>query len=294
MDDSQIAFLNREGKIIPISDQTYPDGFPVVNGNVDLLLGEPYLSFTQLLVQPFDASMLMKALWFADALRFRGHPIKNLILPYLPGARQDRMADEGDILFAAKSIANEINARQFDNVICFDPHSEVMPALINNCRVVHVDEISDLIPSNCYDGIVAPDAGAAKRAEAIGKVLHTPVFNAWKTRDIASGNSKITGFGIEDISGVQKLLIVDDICDGGGTFIGLTQHIKSMTQSYEIEIDLYVSHGLFTKGITGLEELFETIITTDSVRPRGIDVRPIKLKVVPITPFLIDKGNSLA
>lgn len=289
----QIYFWNRCGAGYSISDETYPDGFPVLNGTAEAIIGSPGDYPTQLVVRPNDVTTLMKALWFADAMEYRGQPIDNLIVPYLPGARQDRMNEAGDFLFAAKSIAEEINMRRFLNVICFDPHSEVMPALINNCRVIHVDEANIEFGIKCYDGVIAPDAGAAKRAEAIARTLKTPVYNAWKTRDVASGNSKITGFGIEDISGVQKLLIVDDICDGGGTFIGLAKHIKSMTQSYEIELDLYVSHGLFTKGITALEELFETIVTTDTVQPRGIDVRPIKLKTIPIVQTLIEKGYSL-
>lgn len=289
----QIYFWNRYGLGYSISNELYPDGFPVFNGTADAIIGPSGNCTTQLIVRPHDANDLMKALWFADAMAYRGKPIDNLVIPYLPGARQDRMNDAGDFLFAAKSIAEEINIRNFLNVVCFDPHSEVMPALINNCRVIHVDEADIEFGIKCYDGVVAPDAGAAKRAEAIAKTLKVPVYNAWKTRDIASGNSKITGFGIENISGVQKLLIVDDICDGGGTFIGLANHIKSMTQSYEIELDLYVSHGLFTKGITALEELFETIITTDTVQPRGIDVRPIKLKTIPIVDTLVEKGSHL-
>lgn len=254
---------------IVIGDTTYPDGMSVFNSSFDEVFERYVYDVSSLVVRPKSVGALMGALFFADACAWRGWPIGTLVIPYLPGARQDRMNPKGDFLFGAKSIANEINARGFAKVICFDPHSEVMPALIDNCVVIHVDETEALVGDGtgrgCYDGVVAPDAGAGKRAERIAKALKLPVINAWKTRDVASGNSKITGFGIEPIVGVQKLLIVDDICDGGGTFIGLADHIKSLGSSYEIEMDLYVSHGLFSKGIDALVERFGRITTTNSI-----------------------------
>jgi ribose-phosphate pyrophosphokinase len=285
----ELIFINDRGDHVEVIPQNYPDGFPVANNYAEevLMYGAGH---TMLVARPTSVDMLMKALWFADSARWRGCHIDTLIIPYLPGARQDRMNDVGDFLFAAKSIANEINARKFNTVICFDPHSDVMPALIDNCHVIRVDGIG-LKFSGCYDGVVAPDAGAAKRAEAIAKTISVPVINAWKTRNIADGHSTITGFGIEPINGVQKLLIVDDICDGGGTFIGLADHIKTFGQSYEIEVDLYVSHGLFTKGQADLFDRFNNIITTDSTDPRHHAV--LDVEVIPVVEKLIEEGHEL-
>ncbi len=266
--DAEILYYpNITDSPIIIGDTTYPDGMSVFNSSFDEVFERYIYDVSALVVRPKSVGALMQALFFADACSWRGYEIGTLVIPYLPGARQDRMNPKGDFLFGAKSIANEINAREFGKVICFDPHSEVMPALLDNCTVIHVDEIFDPLDKiySCYDGVVAPDAGAGKRAELIAKALEIPVIHAWKTRDVASGNSAITGFGIEPIVGVQKLLIVDDICDGGGTFIGLADHIKSLGQSYEIELDLYVSHGLFTKGIDALTERFGRITTTNSI-----------------------------
>lgn len=267
--DAEIIYYpNITQQPILIGDTTYPDGMAVLNTS-EAAITERYLCYASaLVVRPGSVGSLMQALFFADACAWRGYPIATLVIPYLPGARQDRMNPAGDFLFGAKSIADEINARSFDKVICFDPHSDVMPALINNCSVIHIDEVQGIVGDGtgrgCYDAVVAPDAGAAKRAERVAKYLRIPIVNAWKTRDVTDGHSTIVGFGIEPVVGVQKLLIVDDICDGGGTFIGLADHIKSLGQSYEIELDLYVSHGLFTKGIESLAERFNNIITTNS------------------------------
>jgi ribose-phosphate pyrophosphokinase len=56
---------------------------------------------------------------------------------------------------------------------------------------------------------------------------------------------------------------VDDICDGGGTFIGLVDALKKKNAG---DLYLAVSHGIFSKGFDELTGSFKTIFTTDSFR----------------------------
>src|SRR6185295_11067489 len=93
---------------LEIEPHTYPGGEPLFEH------GRGFHCF-RLLVRPSSIQSLMAALFFIDALHARGHDERtiDLILPYVPGARQDRLNDEGDFLFTAKSVAKEINARQF-------------------------------------------------------------------------------------------------------------------------------------------------------------------------------------
>jgi ribose-phosphate pyrophosphokinase len=42
-------------------------------------------------------------------------------------------------------------------------------------------------------------------------------------------------------------LIVDDICDGGATFIGIADAIHE--KDPDADVRLYVTHGIFSKGI---------------------------------------------
>jgi ribose-phosphate pyrophosphokinase len=57
--------------------------------------------------------------------------------------------------------------------------------------------------------------------------------------------------------------MVDDICDGGGTFLGLAEELKSKNAG---KLFLAVSHGIFSKGISKLSSMFENIFTTDSIK----------------------------
>jgi len=56
-------------------------------------------------------------------------------------------------------------------------------------------------------------------------------------------------------------LIVDDICDGGGTFLGLAEELKECNSG---DLYLAVSHGIFSKGSQTLLDNFKSIYSTDS------------------------------
>lgn len=234
--------------------------------------GEPVLSFftkdayvERLLLRPMSMHDLMGGLFFVDALVERGQGVPELILPFVPGARQDRLNDIGDFLFTAKSVAKEINARGFKKVTILDPHSEVIAALIDRCATVHAHEC--LGEPIGYSAVISPDAGAEKRAGAVATKLGVPLLHGWKTRDVATG--KISGFGLEPTDRLTYegrsiepcVLVVDDICDGGGTFIGLAPVLKERG----LVADLYVTHGIFSQGTEKLFEHYAHVMCTDSI-----------------------------
>ncbi|TFH62095.1 MAG: ribose-phosphate pyrophosphokinase [Gemmatimonadales bacterium] len=234
--------------------------------------GEPYVKDVpygadrgfDLLVRTADIGVLNEALMFVDAMKWRHGDIPvELHLPHFPGARQDRLNADGDLLFTAKSVANMINQRGFRVVYVVDPHSEVLTALVDNVRVVTALDClvscTDAQIKGRWAGIIAPDGGAEKRALQVATYLNIPLYQAWKNRDVATG--KIAGFGCQEIPPSDKpYLVVDDLCDGGGTFMGLAGVVAD-----GVTLDLYVSHGLFTKGIETLALAFSEIYTTDSI-----------------------------
>lgn len=48
-----------------------------------------------------------------------------------------------------------------------------------------------------------------------------------------------------DLSGLAAV-ITDDICDGGATFIGIAKELRRLNCH---KVVLYVTHGIFSKGI---------------------------------------------
>ena len=196
-----------------------------------------------------------------DALRREGWKDIDLIMPYVPYARQDRVMVPGEPL-SAKVFCDLVNAQNYRCVEIWDPHSDVTPALLNNCRVIpqHV-LISDMLDTlDVSTVLVCPDAGARKKTLAAGKALGLKgIVYADKKRDVETG--RITGTVISDAPEDWILhadhLIVDDIADGGATFIELAKVLleKGVTGN----INLYVTHGIFSKGFEPFEGLIDRI-----------------------------------
>lgn len=196
-----------------------------------------------------------------DALRNIGCKEISLLLPYFPGARQDRIMVEGEP-FTANLYANLINRLFFKEVFIFDPHSEVCVTLLNNVKVISnhlfIRKVLEKLDSGV--NIVSPDAGAEKKMPALMKANNIDeIISCSKIRDPENG--RLGGFEVhaQDLKG-KTCLIVDDICDGGGTFLGLAEKLKEKNAG---PLYLAVSHGIFSKGFEALEKHFEKIYCTN-------------------------------
>jgi len=197
--------------------------------------------------------------------------IKNieLVIPYFPAARQDRVMVRGEAL-TVKVYANIINELKLDKVTIFDPHSEVTPALLNDCSVINnhsfISKVTQQLPKDLI--LVSPDAGALKKIHKLaGHLMDYEVLECGKSRDVKTGD--LSGFKVP----VKNLdncncLIVDDICDGGGTFLGLAEELRKCNAG---DLYLAVSHGIFSKGTKTLLENFKTVFTTDSIKNADSD-----------------------
>lgn len=198
--------------------------------------------------------------------------IYTLYIPCLFGQRSDRrFADNKS--FDLKLIAEIINNCNFKKVIILDPHSDVSLALIKNSyketssRFVRaaVDNVK-LRADNQNPLLVAPDAGAYKKVFEYGQMFECPVVGAMKYR---GKDGTIDLMFTHDVEG-QECLIVDDLCDGGATFINLGKKLKDLKASH---VYLYVTHGLFSKGFKDLAKVIDHVYCTNSVQ--DLDVREI-------------------
>lgn len=228
---------------------------------------------------------LMRLALAVDALRSGGIDYIEAFIPYIPYARQDRRMADGEPL-SIKVFASILNSLKLNEVICYDAHSDVTTALIDNVR--HYDNslevrmfMATYLPNNGRDVImVSPDGGAYKKiyklCERIGH--KGGIVNGVKVRDLDTGKIISTDI-IGDVSG-RNCLIVDDICDGGRTFIELAKALKDKGAK---ELYLFVSHGIFSKGITELSEYFNAIGTTNSFQESYKDFNPfnsLEVKVI--------------
>ena len=197
-----------------------------------------------------------------DALKRMDVETINLFIPYFPAARQDRVMVPGEPL-SVKVFADMINQTNINQVTVYDAHSEVTPAVLNNCKVIPNHKfIKEVLKQIGHDTLlISPDGGALKKIYKVSEFLGgKEVIECSKSRDVKTG--KLKGFKVyaDDLQG-KDCLIVDDICDGGGTFMGLAQELKNKNAG---KLYLAVSHGIFSKGFNHLAEHFTKIFTTDS------------------------------
>jgi len=260
--------LNLDPQFNPFPDQqqidfdafTFSGGEPHIKIKSDLNSAQSVL-ITHRLTSFNDVGLLLIAI---DAVRRMLVEEIRVCIPYFPAARQDRVMVMGESL-SVKVYADLLNQCRLNGVIVFDPHSEVTPAVIDNCLVVNnfsfIETILKDLPDNTL--LVAPDGGALKKIYKLAAYLKTyDVIECGKTRDVATG--KLSGFKVyaDDLSG-RPCLIVDDICDGGGTFMGLAGELKNKGAG---DLYLAVSHGIFNKGTEDLSKHFTRLYTTDSFR----------------------------
>ncbi|MCB9260943.1 MAG: ribose-phosphate pyrophosphokinase [Flavobacteriales bacterium] len=218
-----------------------------------------------------DMGLLLLAV---DALRRMDVKIINAFIPYFPAARQDRVMTFGEPL-SVKVYADLINHCGFAKITVFDPHSDVAPALLNNCQILsNHNFISKVIERiGLPVSLVSPDAGALKKSYQLAEFLQMEhLIECSKHRDVKTRT--LTGFKVlESYLKGTPCLLVDDICDGGRTFIGLAKELK---QKGAGKLFLAVSHGIFSQGVEELQLHFDGIFSTDSVA-NNVHVHKINL-----------------
>lgn len=214
----------------------------------------------------------------------------HLYTPYFLGSRSDRKFEEGSNNYLKSVICPIINSLDFKSVTVMDPHSDVLEACLNNFNKINNfalvdDALSYIIGEGEEDQIVlvSPDAGAYKKVFDVAKEFNIEkIITATKVRDMKTGNILHTEIPVLDQHNDLKYIIIDDICDGGRTFVELAKAIKAGRPTAKIY--LIVTHGIFSNGYSQLGEHFEQIYTTNSYKEikevefHGSELLPTKVK----------------
>lgn len=249
----------------PVKEWKFPDG--CVGTNINLAHDEEMPDFTRynVTIEAFiKPDEIMQLAFTADALK-RKYPFSKFtaVIPMFPYGRQDRVCSVGEA-HSLKVVAGFINLMGFDLVITMDPHSNVIEALVDNLHVVTQHDIFAGIKTLhewSEFTLVAPDMGARKKVEELARLVGAKRVVCFdKTRELATG--KITGMRCLDaVDAGERFLVLDDICDGGRTFEEVAIHLPR--GSYK---ELVVTHGIFSKGVDKVTDLYNHVFTTNSFR----------------------------
>ncbi|RTL01310.1 MAG: ribose-phosphate pyrophosphokinase [Proteobacteria bacterium] len=202
-------------------------------------------------------------------------PDIHCVLAKVPYAQQDRVCVRGESL-SIEVFANLLNSLNFKTVTIIDPHSDVAPALIKNRSVITQFDLINkdrefinrvTLGNNVF---LAPDAGSNKKTAEIAKYFNRDGFiRADKLRNLQTGEIIETIVYCDDFKG-QDVIVCDDICLGGKTYIELAKVLKTRNCG---KIVLRVSHGVFNKGLdelfnNGIDEIFATNSYQEITDPR--------------------------
>jgi ribose-phosphate pyrophosphokinase len=200
----------------------------------------------------------------------------SLYIPYFLGGRSDRKFETGGTNYIKNVIAPIINSQGYSKVVILDPHSDVIEACITNFKKIdNVDLVRFALERHKSDNpivLVSADAGGLKKIFNVSENISTelsgyPIINGNKHRDL---NGKITHTSIPDCEKYinHDYFIIDDICDGGRTFVEIAKIIQEEIDKNNGsgKIYLVVTHGIFSAGLDELKKYFQTIWTTNSIK----------------------------
>lgn len=273
----------------PESNGTQYEQFRYPGGEVQVRLTEKQVVVLQSehihevhVVARITDGEIMALAQLIDAVRdVSGKPVK-LILPYLPYGRADRRFVKGDCHgLAVFSRMLAMTGR--DEIVTLDAHSNWAKTYIAHLADVSpkpiIDTVLQTIPGTT--NVLLPDKGAARYG------LGSAATTCEKQRDPETG--KLSGFKVPSKEAflADNILIVDDICDGGGTFLGIADALKEAGVNKPLY--LYVSHGIFSKGVADLLKRFEKIYTTDSFSTPAYDVTESRLVTIPCMGTILDR-----
>lgn len=229
-----------QGEVVEINK--FPDGTPRINVDINKIEEHEYRGSHYIFVE----------WWYENneevfyLMLIKRHLDSNftdvnyeLIMPYIPNARMDRVKNDDEV-FTLKYFCEFINSLNFTLVTIIDAHSNVSPALLNNCYNQDPKEYIEEAIENISDEVILyfPDAGAAKRySELFPDMLYCygEKKRDWKTGEILGLEIRDNDIDLAD----RTILMVDDIIAYGGS---LFYSAKALKEAGVGKIYAYATH----------------------------------------------------
>lgn len=201
----------------------------------------------------------------SDVLKRQEITIERLNILYLMGTRMDRIVSFSEP-YTLKIVADVINSFNARDVQILEPHSFKSLILIKNSHDwCFRHNTKDYI--TCY-----PDAGAKERySNCMDGIVCS------KIRDVSTGN--LTGFKVQNPQYFKSgnIMVVDDLCDGGGTFIGLAPILRELNPQ---KLTLSIVHAIQLSGIERVASVYDEVFITDSYRDWQNEILPENVNVI--------------
>jgi ribose-phosphate pyrophosphokinase len=257
-----------------------------IHVTIDEVVRDQDVFLLQTCSQPVNEN-LMETLLLIDAFRRASAHSINLVVPYFPYARQDRMS-KGREAISARVVANLLENQGVNRVIFVDIHNPAIQGFFN----IPVDPLSALPTLANYfkrpefknAAIVSPDVGRAGMAGRYAERLNLPLVVMHKRR--TSFQETRTTHVVGDIKG-RRPIIVDDIIASGSV---LRQIDMLYAQGAEGQAIFSITHPVLLQpalDILAQDDRIEKLVTTNTI-PIAPEKLSSKIEVITIAPLLAE------
>ncbi len=249
----------------------------------------------------------METLIIIDACRRSNPKSINLLLPCYPYARQDKKEDSREPI-TAKLVANLLRTAGINRLLVVDLHSPQIQGFFDipvdnlysiNLVIKHLQ--NSLFYQKTHEQmreeflIISPDAGATKRTLKFAKILKLNTLIMHKQRDYSKVNCVDETIIIGDIESLKNktAIILDDMCDTGGTLIKACETLVKYGAKKVIAI---VTHGILSgpaiERINNCKQLEKMIVSNTIPQDYNKEHCP-KLEVFSVEELLAGAINKL-
>lgn len=190
----------------------------------------------------------------------RNEIVYDVFISYLMGMRMDRVMDFNRP-FTLKIVADILKSSKAREIEILEPHSGRTYHEFGTYEKSIPEVLNRLAPYQ----IILPDAGAKARYESVFFLGydHDTIFCS-KVRDIATGQILRIQVDNPEMLSDRPMMIIDDLCDGGGTFLGIAEAIRAIKPDAKLNIN--VVHVVNRDGLRRLSETFDHVYITNSYK----------------------------
>jgi ribose-phosphate pyrophosphokinase len=219
-----------------------------------------------------------------DALRRASAGRITAVIPYYGYARKEKKSRSREPI-TAKLIANIIETAGAHRVMCVDLHADAIQGFFD----IPVDHLSaerilaDYIRGKGLEDVVvvSPDAGGARRARHLARILNNAPFamvDKRRPRDEVIEVMNVVG----EVDGMNAV-VIDDLIGTGRTLAGVAE---ALAQNGAQSIHVVATHGVFSSN--AMEVLRQApvaeVVVTDSIplRDDAIGENVVQLSLAPL------------
>lgn len=282
MNIKTLNLARREYSDIDYKIYNFPDGQKQINIKDCLCNWKGGILVISRITNGDDLFLLMQV----DDILSRSGIDHSLFITYLMGARCDRLFSYTQAL-TIDIVTKVLNDTGFKSVSVLEPHSD------RSCRYRKFIQLLDVVmesfiklnPASYVR--VFPDKGSSSR---YNRSCYDQYIICDKTRSVTGELSK---FLIKETSLNSTYLpfyLVDDLCDGGGTFLGLNELLRN--QFNPSELNLVVTHAIQKSGIEKVSKVYDNVFITNSFYDWDKEELPSNVKIFNIFESVRDEEDN--